>query len=541
MSFHARHFMKIITAAQMQALDRRTITEAGIPGHTLMTNAGTGVVDTMERAYGSMTGKTVTVFCGKGNNGGDGFVVARLLRSQRAHIRVVLLAKTADLKGDARAMYHRFRKAAGASSLHVTPSADHMRSLLQDSQFVVDALLGTGLSSPVAGPYRDAIEAINDVGFGAGLPVTAVDLPSGLHADSGIVLGAAVRATLTVTFGLPKLGLYVGQGIDHAGDVRIIDIGIPACYADDVESPVSLITPEDVHGVLPRRRNRTAHKGTFGHAGIIAGSTGKTGAAALAAKAALRTGAGLVTVATPAGANAALEAKLLEAMTVPMPDTKAQTLAAAGLDSLSYFANSRSAVAIGPGLTTHPETTGLIRALVVRLEKPSVLDADALNALAGKTELLTKCKVAPILTPHPGEMARLEREATAQQVNADRIGTAARFVQQHGVILVLKGARTIVARPDGHIAVCPTGNPGMATAGTGDALTGMIVGLLAQRLDSWEAAYAGTYLHGLAGDLTAIAIGSAGMTAGDLIDRIPHAITRVLTERAPLFRSQPDR
>ncbi|MBD0306414.1 MAG: NAD(P)H-hydrate dehydratase, partial [Nitrospiraceae bacterium] len=423
---------------------------------------------------------------------------------------------------------------------HVTPSVDLMRSLLQDSHFIVDALLGTGLSSTVAGPYRDAIEAINDAGFGAGLPVTAVDLPSGLHADSGAVLGAAVRATLTVTFGLPKLGLYVGQGIDHAGDVRTVDIGIPARYIDDVDSRVSLITPESVQRVLPRR-TQTAHKGTFGHAGIIAGSVGKTGAAALAAKAALRTGAGLVTVATPAGVNDVLEAKLVEAMTVPMPHTQAQTLAAAGLDALSSFVNSRSAVAIGPGLTTHPETAGLIRALVVRLEKPSVLDADALNALAGQTESLTKCKVAPILTPHPGEMARLEKETTVQQVNADRLDTAARFAYQHGVILVLKGARTIVARPDGHTAICPTGNPGMATAGTGDALTGIIVGLLAQRLGSWEAACAGVYLHGLAGDLAATAIGSAGMIARDLINRIPRAITHVLTGRAPLRRLQPYR
>jgi len=259
---------------------------------------------------------------------------------------------------------------------------------------------------------------------------------------------------------------------------------------------------------------------------------GKTGAAALAARAALRVGAGLVTVATPASVNDTLEAKLLEAMTVPMPETTARTLARSGLDLLVTFANARSAVAIGPGLTTHPETVELIQALITRLEKPCVLDADALNALAGRPALLAECKTPLILTPHPGEMARLEEQATPESVNADRIGTARRFAQQRGVILVLKGARTVVAHPNGQVAICPTGNPGMATAGTGDALTGVIVGLLAQGLNVWGAARAGTYFHGLAGDLAAASLGPAGMTAGDLIEQIPHALTQTLSPLA---------
>ncbi|MEK6525969.1 MAG: NAD(P)H-hydrate dehydratase, partial [Nitrospirota bacterium] len=284
------------------------------------------------------------------------------------------------------------------------------------------------------------------------------------------------------------------------------------------------ITMDKVHRLLPQRIP-SAHKGTYGHVGIIAGSVGKTGAAALAAKAALRVGTGLVTVATPTSVNDTLEAKLLEAMTVPMPETEARTLARSGLERLVSFANARSAIAVGPGLTTHPETVELIQALIPRLEKPSVLDADALNALAGRTSLLTECKIQPILTPHPGEMARLEEQATPQSINADRIGTATRFAQRRGVILVLKGARTVVAHPDGRAAICPTGNPGMATAGTGDVLTGMIVGLLAQHLSEWDAACAGVYFHGLAGDLAAAQLGPAGMTAGDVIDRIPYALT----------------
>ena len=519
--------MKIVTAAQMQALDRRAITEAHIPSLTLMDHAGTSVVAAMEQIFGSLAGKTVAVLCGKGHNGGDGFVVARLLKRKRARVQVLLMVRVADLAGDTKTMYRRFVRAGGALSVLVCPSSAKLQTLLKKSDLIVDALLGTGLSAPITGLYRTAIECVNH----ADRPVTAVDLPSGIHADTGEVLGVAVRATLTVTFALPKLGLYIGPGIDHAGIIRIADIGIPLSSMDAVDSRISLITRDETRHLLPARLP-SGHKGTYGHVGVIAGSVGKTGAAALAARAALRVGAGLVTVATPASVNDTLEAKLLEVMTVPMPETKARTLAPSGLDQLVAFTNARSAVAIGPGLTTHPETAELIHALITRLEKPSVLDADALNALAGRPALLAECKVPLILTPHPGEMARLEGQATPQSVNADRIGTASRFAQQRGVILVLKGARTVVAHPNGQVAICPTGNPGMATAGTGDALTGIIVGLVAQGLNAWDAARAGTYLHGLAGDLAAASLGIAGMTAGDLIERIPHALTQVVSPLA---------
>ena len=387
---------------------------------------------------------------------------------------------------------------------------------------VVDGLLGTGLASEVAGAYRSAIEAMN----GCGRPIVAIDLPSGIHADTGAVMGAAVRATATVTFGHPKLGLFVGSGIDHAGRVRVGDIGIPPAYSDQVSSALSLLVDADMARLLPDRQ-ASAHKGTFGHAAIVAGSVGKTGAAALAAKAALRVGTGLVSVATPAGVNATLEAKLLEAMTAPMPETKAHTLARGGLDRVLTFLSSRTAAAIGPGLSTHPETVDLVQALIPRLEKPTVLDADALNALAGKTRLLSDGKAPLVLTPHPGEMARLVEDATPESINRDRIGTASRLAMTRGVVVVLKGARTVIAKPDGEAAICPTGNAGMATAGTGDVLTGMVAGLLAQRLSPWDAARVGVYLHGLAGDLAAADIGQAGMIAGDVLERIPRAITQL--------------
>ena len=516
--------MNIVTGAEMQLLDRRTITEAKIPSATLMERAGKGIVSQLEAQYGPMRGKTVTILCGKGNNGGDGLVVARLLHRQRAKVQVLLLTPVADLSRDAAAMYRRFAKVAGSAKILRFRSAEQVRPLLASSDILVDALLGTGLSSEVTGAYREAIDLIND----AGKPVIAVDLPSGIHADTGAILGQAIRASLTVTLGLPKLGLYVGAGIDRAGVICIVDIGIPPAYVDKLESRTLLLTSDDIANMLPERRP-SSHKGTFGHAGIIAGSVGKTGAAALAAQAALRIGAGLVTVAIPSSVNDVLESKLLEAMTLPLPETKARTLARSGLDRILAFVQARTAIAIGPGLSTHHETVELVQSLMKHLDRPSVLDADALNALAGRASLLTECTTPPILTPHPGEMARLEVDATAQSINADRIGTARRFARERGVFVVLKGARTVIARPDGLVAICPTGNPGMATAGTGDALTGMIVGLLAQGVSSWEAACAATYLHGSAGDLAARQLGQAGMIASDLIAQIPYALQQITT------------
>jgi ADP-dependent NAD(P)H-hydrate dehydratase / NAD(P)H-hydrate epimerase len=513
--------MKIVTAAQMQALDRRAIVEARIPGPVLMERAGAAVVQQLEQRFSPSKRTRITIVCGKGNNGGDGFVAARLLAQKRIPVQVVMLARMAELSRDARLMYGRLLRIAKKTAIRTADDTSLLHNLLTSSDLIVDAVLGTGLSSAVSGPYDQVIQAINR----AGRPIVSVDIPSGLHADTGSALGSAVRADLTVTFGLPKLGLYIGQGIDHAGSVHVADIGIPAALTDQVDSRILLLTHDGAKASLPVR-NPSSHKGTYGHAGIIAGSVGKTGAAAMAAMAALRVGAGLVTVAVPSSVNDTLEAKLLEAMTMPMPETKARTLARSSLDRLLTFARSRTAIAIGPGLTTHPETVELIQELVKRIDKPCVLDADALNALAGKASLLTESKFPSILTPHPGEMSRLEIDASPQSVNADRMGVASRFARERGVLVVLKGARTIVARPDGMVAICPTGNPGMATAGTGDVLTGMITGLLAQGLSQWDAACTGTYFHGLAGDLTARTVGQAAMTAGDLIEHIPEAFAQ---------------
>ncbi len=509
----------IVTADQMRTLDHRTITEAHVPSLTLMERAGAGVVTHLEERYGPLAGKSIAIVCGKGNNGGDGFVVGRLLRRKKARAQLLLLVAPTDLSRDAKTMYQRFQRAAGQSAITRPTDVEEIRRRLAASDVIVDAIVGTGLSTPITGLYLDAILAIN----AAARPTVALDLPSGLHADTGSVLGAAVQANLTVTFGLPKIGLYNGSGIDCSGTVRLVDIGIPAAFVEAVGSRLMLLTGAAAHAALPTRRP-SSHKGTYGHVGVIAGSVGKTGAAAMAALAALRIGTGLVTVAVPSSVNDVLEAKLLEVMTLPMPETKARTFARTGLERLLAFAGARDAVVVGPGLTTHPETVDLVQEFVKRIDKPCVLDADALNALAGKASLLTECKRPPVITPHPGEMARLETEATTQSVNQDRLGTATRFARERGVFVILKGARTVIARPDGLAAICPTGNPGMATAGTGDVLTGMVGGFLAQGLSPWDAACAATYFHGLAGDLAASLLGQAGMIARDLIRQIPHAL-----------------
>lgn len=512
--------MKLVTAAQMQALDRRTIQEARVPSLTLMERAGAGTVALMEQTFGALAGKRVAILCGKGHNGGDGLVIARHLLKRRAQITVWLLHPPKELAPDTHTMLTRLRRAGGTKQIHSLTAAADCTPSLAASDYLVDALLGTGLSNPVRGLYAETIAAMN----ASGRPIVAVDLPSGLHADCGDQLGTAVLATMTATYGAPKLGLFLADGIDHAGTVHVVDIGIPPAYVDAVEAPASLLTREQIARHLPPRR-RSAHKGSFGHVGIIAGSIGKTGAAALAAKAAARVGAGLVTVAAPDSVHPTIASLLLEAMTLPMPETAAHTFSRTSVDALLAFAAERSAVAIGPGIGQDPDTAEAVRHFLAAVTVPCVVDADALNAAASDPSLWSRCTAPMILTPHPGEMARLCGLAKGSEVNRDRLGLARRVAREYGVIVVLKGARTIIAQADGQVAINPTGNPGMATGGTGDVLTGAIAGLLAQGLSPWEAACTGTYLHGLAGNLAAHTIGTIGLIASDIIDRLPHACT----------------
>jgi hydroxyethylthiazole kinase-like uncharacterized protein yjeF len=522
--------MELVTAAEMRALDQAAIQERHIPGLRLMENAGQAVVGAMEREFGSLRGKTITVIAGKGQNAGDGFVVARLLRQRRCKARVVLLTPAGSLKGDAATTLRKYIRGGGRCYQLKSDSPTLIPSLFDESDVLVDAIFGTGLNAPVEGLAANTIRLMNE----SGLPIVAIDLPSGLSADTGETLGPTIHAALTVTLAQPKRGLYLGDGPNFSGTVCVGDIGIPADLVARAKVPVSLLDSAMVRAVLPHR-DPTAHKGSFGHAVIIAGSTGKTGAAAMAGFGALRIGAGLVTIAVPRTVNDAVEAKLLEAMTFPVDATQDGTFAKSASAALLTFVQDKNAVAVGPGVGRHSETAEMIRALVIEIRQPIVLDADGINAMAGHRQLFRQVHAPVIMTPHPGEMARF-LDTTTTAVQQDRLGIASRVARELNIYVVLKGAGTVIAAPDGALAVNSTGNPGMATGGTGDVLTGIIAGLLAQRLSPWHAACAGVYLHGFAGDLAAASRGQMGLIARDVIEAIPSAIQHVLHEPSPSER-----
>lgn len=511
--------VKVVTPQEMQALDRKTIKECGVTSLHLMERAGEGIIHAIEQAHGPMRGKSISIVVGKGNNGGDGLVVGRLLMKRGAIVRVHLLTNPATLTGDALTNFTRYRSLGGTFVAPPPSSPAHILQSLEESELVIDAIFGTGLGKPIEGMFAEIVASMNQ----SRRPIVAIDVPSGLSGDSGGALGPVIRATQTVTLALPKRGLFLDQGITHAGDIVITDIGIPATCVDAAMIGTQLITGSYVAGHLPSRP-RDAHKGTFGHVGIIAGSVGKTGAAVLASQAALRTGAGLVSLAIPETLNDILESMLIEVMTVPIPDISIRAFGSPSITALLKFANRKTAVAIGPGIGTHNETIGAVIKLIPQLTTPCVIDADGLNAVATNLAILNAAKAPIILTPHPGEMAKLLGCSNAD-VSHDRLGSATELSQKTGATVILKGARTLVASPDGSVDICPTGNSGMATGGTGDVLTGIIAGLLGQGLSARAAATVGSYLHGLAGDIVVTTQGSHGMIASDLLASIPQAIT----------------
>lgn len=510
--------MKIVTGKEMQVLDRKAIEEHGIPSLRLMENAGLRVFEEIKRFYDRIKGKAVTIVAGKGNNGGDGFVVAKHLKKAGAAVAVYLLANENEISPDAKASLAAYKKIRGKFYPKSSYDFKRLQTCLEESDLVVDAIFGTGLSSPVKGLAKEAIEAINT----SSKPVVSIDIPSGVNADTGEVMGTAVTAELTVTLGLPKLGFFLYPGAEHVGLLKIVDIGITKVLVDRLQVRIELLTGDQMVDLLPRRPSN-AHKGSFGHTAVIAGSVGKTGAAVMASLSALRVGAGMVTLALPESLEATLPKRPWEIMTLPLPETVDHTIGLSAEKAIMRFLEGKAAVAIGPGLSTHVETQELVRNLIKQNEIPTVLDADGLNAFAGKAALLSKSRAPLILTPHPGEMSRLSGLST-EKIQKDRLGVARQFSQEHRVHLVLKGAKTVIAEPSGFLSINPTGNPGMATAGTGDVLTGIIAGLLAQGLSPAAAAKLGVYLHGLSGDIVAAQRGSVGLIAGDLIEQIPAAI-----------------
>lgn len=509
--------MKIVTAEEMKSLDRRATTEFGIPSLLLMENAARGLVDTIEAAYGLLRRKTIVILAGRGNNGGDGLAAARHLRMRGAEVEIYLLSPAEKVGGDAKSSLDIWIRSGGALAVVGAFKWPRLAAALSESDLIIDALLGTGLSHPVTGEYAKGIDLINR----SGKTVVAVDIPSGISADTGEKLGAAVKAHLTATMALPKRGHFIQAGLEHRGKLRIVDIGFPPALIDSAEIKTELITSEMLKG-LPPPRPKGVHKGTLGHLLVIAGSVGKKGAAQMTGLSAMRSGTGLVTIAVPRSIEPGL-APLMEAMTLPLPETADGTLALAGEKALLSAMEGKEAVAIGPGLSQNAETQRLVRTLIAEVSLPMVIDADGINAVAADLSVLKKKRGPLILTPHPGEMGRL-LGAKADAVQKERFNVAADFAGKWGVFLVLKGAHTIIAAPDGSLWVNRTGNPGMATAGIGDALTGMIGGFLAQGLPAEKAATLGIYLHGLAGDLAAAERGEAGLITSDLIGKIPQAI-----------------
>lgn len=513
--------MKVVTGTTMQEIDRRAIEEFGVPGLALMENAGIGCVAAITEICGSMGGRRAVVVAGKGNNGGDGFVIARLLREKGWQVATFAIARKEEIGGDARANLERLGD--GAVTFCSEPGMlGYYVAALREADVIVDALLGTGIRSEVTGVYAEAISLVN----AAGPPVLAVDIPSGIDAATGKLLGTAVRADLTVTFALAKCGHVMYPGVTFTGSLKVVDIGIPGEVTD--AAPGLEFLEADAVRPLLRKRERTSHKGSFGHCLIIAGSTGKTGAAAMAANSAVRSGAGLVTLAVPASLSPILEAKTTEAMTLPLPDGDLGYLGNVDQAFIDNALEGKNAVAVGPGLSLQPETVQLVRRLVSTVSLPLVLDADGLNAVAGEPGvLLNKKSPALILTPHPGEMARLAG-CSVTDVERDRTTAAREFAECHGVYVILKGARTIIAAPDGRLAINGSGNPGMASGGMGDVLAGILVALLAQGYEPFTACRIGVFLHGHAADMVAAEMGEIGMAAVDVQERLPYACNQLI-------------
>lgn len=508
--------MKVVSAETMQRLDRRAIEEFAIPGLTLMENAGRGCAAEIIARYGGSQAQKALVFAGKGNNGGDGYVIARLLRERDWHVSVFVLAHREDIRGDALANLERLE---GVPIHFCTEGGAPARckEALLEATVIVDALLGIGLKSDVTGLYGEIIGMIND----SGKPVISVDIPSGVDATSGRILGCAVKADLTVTFAAAKCGHILYPGAEYTGELRTVDIGIPEDLTASAEGHEFL----DRGTVRPllRRRSRIAHKGDGGHCLILAGSTGMSGAAAMAANSALRAGAGLVTLAAPAGINQVLETKTTEVMTLPLPDVGSGCLCAMAKGAIEDALAGKKVLAMGPGIGRHPETAQLIRELTASISLPMIIDADGLNALSQEPDLLLRKKSdIVILTPHPGEMARLTG-LSIPLVEDDRVGVARGFAMKYDVWLILKGARTVIAAPDGTVAINGSGNPGMASGGMGDVLTGVLAALIAQGYDPFKACRLGVFIHGHAADMVADEKGEIGISAVDVQERLPYA------------------
>jgi NAD(P)H-hydrate epimerase len=520
--------VRVTTAEEMRQLDRLAIGDYGIPGVVLMENAGAQVARILWQEYPDLRTWRVAVLCGRGNNGGDGFVVTRYLHHMGVPVQAFLVANPETVQGEARVHVEILRRLGMVPQVvSTTEAAQALGDQLAAYDLLVDALLGTGLKAAVSGPVQALISAMN----AAGKPIVAVDIPSGLSADSGTILGDHVKADLTVTMALPKRGLLLYPAANYVGRLVVADIGLPASVRDHAAVSCHWLEAQEMAALL-QARPEDSHKGTYGHVLIIAGGLGKTGAGALASMAALRAGAGLATFALPKSLNAAMEAKLTEVMTLPLPEVGQGLLGAEAAKLILDGLGGRSALVIGPGLGTHPETVRCVCDVLRQVRLPVVVDADGLNALAMQPELFGEIRAPLVLTPHPGELGRLQRTSTTA-IQADRLAAAQAMARSSGAVVVLKGAHTVIADPQGSLWINSTGNPGMATAGTGDVLSGMIGALLGQNYTASTAACLAVHAHGLAGDLAAAAVGQRSLLAGDVLEALPRAFQQLESTRAP--------
>ncbi len=509
--------MKLSTKQLSREIDRDAIKRFGIPGIVLMENAGRSVASVILTQYPSA--KKIAVICGAGNNAGDGFVIARHLISAGKEVVTYIVEPEDSYKEDAKTNLEALiRIGATVRQLHGKLPE------INDAELLVDAIFGTGLRKEVEEFYAKLIQFINS----SDVPRVSVDIPSGLDADTGKPRGLAVIADVTVTFAPAKLGAFIYPGVDYSGDVYVADITIPKTLEQSI--PLELLTFRKCAGMI-KKRTEDSHKGTYGHLLVLSGSPGKSGAAVLCAEAALRAGSGLVTLGVPESIASAVEEKTTEVMTLSLKASQNGAFhSEAYKEALLELNEKKTALAIGCGISTHGNVSKFLEKVVEGCEVPVVFDADALNIISEKPSILTKTKTPAILTPHPGEMARLCKTGT-KQVQDDRIGVSTGFSKEHGCYVVLKGARTVISTPEGKAFINPTGNSAMATAGTGDVLTGIIAGLLAQGYDPEHACLLGVFLHGHAADILLEKVGASGFTASEISGKIPDSKNSIASSK----------
>lgn len=515
--------MKLVNSDQIKQLDHMAMENFCIPGIILMENAGLCVLEEVLKSIEKKENKEVIVVCGLGNNGGDGLVVARHLFNKGIPVRVFITGNPSDIGGDAKKNYEMIQKLD--IDIQILVGVNNLKKfseVVKGCGLIVDAIFGTGLKRDVDGFLQEVISIINE----SEKEVISIDIPSGVGASDGKVYGLAVKANKTVVLALPKIGNIHYPGADYAGEVIIKDIGIPKAAIENMELNINLITKDMIKAILPFRK-RDTHKGNFGKAYVVAGSTGMTGAAILTCKAALRSGAGLLKIPVPQSLNTIMETRLTEAITVPLPEFKKGVVGISDFEKILTTMEESNVIAIGPGSGNSRELEELLRNILEHTSKPIVLDADALNSLANRKEFLQLIQSQTVMTPHLGEMARLT-ELDIDYIKNNRIAVASEFSKKWNTVVVLKGARTVVAGPKGEIYINTTGNPGMATPGSGDVLTGIITGFIAQGIEPLKAAVAAVYVHGKAGDLAAERLGEYGLLASDIIKELPITIKHIV-------------